>query len=310
MTDGPNIICRGLAKFYGTTRGIEDLDLSVEPGEIFGFLGPNGAGKTTTIRMLMGMIRPTRGSATVAGLDAWSDAPAVKLHVGHIPGDVALYENLHVHDLLDYIDGFRPRPDPLREELIERLELDLSKKVKALSRGNRQKVAILLAMMFDPEILILDEPTLGLDPLMQQEFYTILGEFKDRGHTVFLSSHILSEVERSCDRVGIVKGGRLVDVRAIEELRQNKIRHMDVLFREHVDPAEFERLPNVLSVEQLDSSLRITIRGDVDALVKQIAVHQVEDLTFTQSSLEDFFLSFYGPSGGESEPQYPEKGDS
>jgi ABC-2 type transport system ATP-binding protein len=303
MPEKPNIICQGLTKFYGATRGIEGLDLEVSHGEIFGFLGPNGAGKTTTIRLLMGMIRATSGKATVAGLDSWNDAPRVKLHVGHIPGDVSLYDNLHVHDLLDYIDVYRPEPDPLRGELIERLDLDTEKKVKALSRGNRQKVAIVLAMMHDPEILILDEPTLGLDPLMQQEFYTILGEFKERGHTIFLSSHILTEIERACDRVGIVKQGRLVDVRSIEEMRQNKIRHMDVIFSAPVDPGEFERLPNVLAVKQLDSTMRITIKGDVDLLVKQLAVHQVADLTFTQPSLEDFFLSFYGPSGGENEPE-------
>ncbi len=299
------IICKDLTKFYDSTRGIEGLDLAVEQGEIFGFLGPNGAGKTTTIRMLMGFLKPTGGSATILGLDTWKKSVQVKMNTGNIPGDVNLYENLHVHDLLDYIDRFRPGPDPLRESLVERLDLDLDKKVKSLSRGNRQKVAIVLAMMHDPDILILDEPTLGLDPLMQQVFYTILGEFKDRGKTVFLSSHILSEVERICDRVGIVRQGRLVDVRAIEELRQNKIRHMDVVFSEHIDAGEIERLPEVISVEKLNSHLRITIKGDIDALIKQIATHHVEDLTFTQPSLEDFFLSFYGAQeGGEggSEP--------
>ena len=298
----PNIICRGLTKFYGQTRGIEDLDLEVGHGEIFGFLGPNGAGKTTTIRMLMGFLKPTSGSASVLGMDAWRESVGIKMHVGNIPGDVNLYENMHVHDLIEYIDRYRSGTDPLRKELVERLDLDQSKKVKSLSRGNRQKVAIVLAMMHDPELLILDEPTLGLDPLMQQEFYTILGEFKDRGHTVFLSSHILSEVERACDRVGIVREGRLVDVRFIEDMRQNKIRHMDVLFSEHVLPAEFERLPQVLSVQELNSHIRITIRGDIDALVKQISKHTVKDMTFTQPSLEDFFLSFYGQgSGGSSE---------
>jgi ABC-2 type transport system ATP-binding protein len=309
--DGPTIICQGLTKFYGSTRGIEDLDLSVGRGEIFGFLGPNGAGKTTTIRMLMGFLKPTGGQATILGFDAWKDSVDIKLHVGNIPGDVNLYENMHVHDLLDYIDRYRPEPDPLRGDLVERLDLDLSKKVKSLSRGNRQKVAIVLAMMHDPDILILDEPTLGLDPLMQQTFYTILGEFKDRGKTVFLSSHILSEVERICDRVGIVRSGALVDVRAIEDLRQNKIRHMDVVFAEHVDAGEFDRLPQVMQTEQLDNHLRITIRGEIDDLIKHIAKHKVEDLTFTQPSLEDFFLSFYNAGGGgEIEPEPAETVDS
>ena len=297
--DQPNIVCSGLTKFYGPNRGIEGLNLEIGHGEIFGFLGPNGAGKTTTIRLLMGFLKPTAGNASVLGLNAWRQSVEIKMHIGNIPGDVNLYGNMHVHDLIDYIDRYRPGPDPLREELIKRLDLDVNKKVKSLSRGNRQKVAIVVAMMHDPELLILDEPTLGLDPLMQQEFYSILGEFKDRGHTVFLSSHILSEIERACDRVGIVRQGRLVDVRAIEELRQNKIRHMDVVFHDHVPPEEFERLPQVLSVQELNSHTRITIRGEIDALVKQIASHTVEDLTFAQPSLEDFFMSFYGQGGAE-----------
>lgn len=298
MNEGRTIICEGLTKFYGHTRGIEALDLKINAGEIFGFLGPNGAGKTTTIRLLMGLLRPSSGRASILGMDTWHDSTAIKMKVGNIPGDVNLYENMHVHDLISYVDRFRPGPDPLLEELLRRLDLDITRKVKALSRGNRQKVAIVVAMMHDPDILILDEPTLGLDPLMQQEFYTILGEFKERGKTVFLSSHILSEVERACDRVGIVKEGRLVDVRSIEDLRQNKIRHMDVIFTKPVSSDEFEQLPDVVEVRQLNEHMRITIKGDVDMLIKQIALHPVEDLTFTQPSLEDFFLSFYGPGGG------------
>jgi len=292
--DGPNIVCEDLTLYYGASRGIEGLDLTIEHGEIFGFLGPNGAGKTTTIRMLMGMLRPTRGRATVMGLDTWRDSTRIKLHTGNVPGDPRLYENMRVNDLLDYIDDFRPGPDPLRAELLERLDLDVSKKVKSLSRGNRQKVAILLAMMHDPEILILDEPSTGLDPLMQQEFYAILAEFKSRNKTVFLSSHILSEVERVCDRVGIVREGKLVDVRAIEELRLNKVRHMDISFAEPVDESEFRKLPQVLEVTGAGNRIRITMRGEVDSLIKAIARYKVEDLTFTQPSLEDFFMSFYG----------------
>lgn len=303
MPETANIICGDLTKYYGASRGIEGLNLDVDSGEIFGFLGPNGAGKTTTIRMLMGFIRPTGGHASILGMDTWRQSVEIKLRVGSIPGDVNLYENLRVHELLDYIDRFRPEPDPLRPELLERLRLDAGRKVKSLSRGNRQKVAVVLALMHDPDILILDEPTLGLDPLMQQEFYTILSEFKNRGKTVFLSSHILSEVERVCDRVGIVRDGLLVDVRAIEELSQKKIRHMEVIFAEPVDSKEFERLPQVISVDRFDSRMRITIRGEVDLLVKQVARHRVEDITFTQPSLEDFFLSFYGPAGAESESE-------
>ncbi|MHB8792347.1 MAG: ABC transporter ATP-binding protein [Thermoleophilia bacterium] len=309
--DSPNIVCEDLTRYYGTTRGIEGLDLKIERGEIFGFLGPNGAGKTTTIRMLMGMLKPTRGNATIMSMDTWRDSTEIKLHTGNVPGDPRLYEHMRVIDLLNYIDDFRPGPDPLREELLERLDLDVSKKVKSLSRGNRQKVAILLAMMHDPEILILDEPSTGLDPLMQQEFYTILGEFKSRNKTVFLSSHILTEVERVCDRVGIVREGKLVDVRAIEDLRRNKVRHMDVIFLEKVDEAEFRQLPQVLDVTGTDNHIRITMRGDVDALIKLISRYRVEDLTFTQPSLEDFFMSFYGAEVSRSEEvrKHPENPD-
>ena len=296
-----NISCRGLTKFYGSARGVEGIDLTVSAGEIFGFLGPNGAGKTTTIRMLMGLLRPSAGSAAILGMDVWKEQVAIKRRVGNIQGDVRLYDQMHVHELLDYVDRFRPGPDRLRAELTRRLDLDTDRKIKALSRGNRQKVAIVMAMMHDPDILILDEPTLGLDPLVQQVFYNILGEFRDRGKTVFLSSHILSEVERSCDRVGIVREGRLVDVRTIEQLRQNKIRHMDVAFAEPVDITEFSRLPQVTDVQQMNDRLRITLRGDVDAVIKQLARYRVEDLTFTQPSLEDFFLSFYERPGGAGE---------
>jgi ABC-2 type transport system ATP-binding protein len=295
------ISCRELTKFYGQTRGVEDLDLDVMRGEIFGFLGPNGAGKTTTIRQLMGMLKPTKGSATILGLDSWKDSVAIKLDVGSIPGDVHLYDQMRVSELLDYVDRFRPGPDPMRKELIDRFSLDTQKKVKSLSSGNRQKVSIVLAFMHDPDILILDEPTSGLDPLKQQEFYNLLGELKERGKTVFLSSHILSEVERVCDRVGIVKEGKLVDVSLIETLVQKKVRHMDVLFRGDVDKKEFEQLPQVSEVQHFDSHMRITIQGDIDAVIKQLAHHEVEDLTFKQPSLEDFFLSFYGNQGDDDE---------
>lgn len=301
MNEDGAIVCEDLTKFYGGTRGIEGIELTIGRGEIFGFLGPNGAGKTTTIRQLMGMLKPTRGSATILGFDSWRDAVKIKFHVGNIPGDVHLYDKLKVSEHLDYIDRFRPGADPLRTELIERFGLDTHKKVKSLSSGNRQKVAIVLAVMHDPEILILDEPTGGLDPLMQQEFYSLLEELKERGRTIFLSSHILSEVERVCDRVGIVRDGRLVDTQSIEDLKQNKIRHMDVLFRDKVDAAEFEALPQVTAVESVNKRMRITIQGDVDALIKQLAGHAVEDLTFSQPSLEDFFMSFYGPGGGVDE---------
>lgn len=293
------ISCRDLTKFYGRTRGIEALDLDIRRGEIFGFLGPNGAGKTTTIRLLMGLLRPSRGSARIMGLDCWNDAVRIKQLAGNIPGEAHLYENMRVNDLLDFVDRFHPGPDPLREELVRLFQLNTNKRIKALSKGNRQKVSIVIAAMHDPELLMLDEPTSGLDPLMQQEFYRLLEQLKLRGRTIFLSSHIISEVERVCDRVGIVREGRLVDIRSIESLRQEKIRHMEVLFTSRPEPDEFRRLEGVVGVEAFDNSLKITIKGDVDSIIKQVATHHVADLTFTQPNLEDFFMSFYGEGGGE-----------
>ncbi|MHB1381700.1 MAG: ABC transporter ATP-binding protein [Thermoleophilia bacterium] len=293
------VSCRDLTKFYGHNRGIEGLDLDIFRGEIFGFLGPNGAGKTTTIRLLMGMLRPSRGSASVMGLDCWNDAVAIKRIAGNIPGDTRLYDHLRVHELLDFIDRFHPGPEPLRQELVELFQLDTEKKIKSLSKGNRQKVSIVIASMHNPQLLVLDEPTSGLDPLMQQEFYRLLERLKQQGKTVFLSSHIISEVEHVCDRVGIVRDGRLVDIKLIENMRREKIRHMEVQFGDNPDPEEFLRLEGVAGVEAFNHRLKITVKGDVDALVKQIATHPVEDLTFTQPSLEDYFMSYYGEAGDD-----------
>jgi ABC-2 type transport system ATP-binding protein len=283
-----------LTKYYGKTRGIEDLDLTVEKGEVFGYLGPNGAGKTTTIRLLLGLIFPTSGRASLFGLDTVSESYQIRKLLGYIPGDVHLYAKLTGRELVEYFARFRPdRPPALLDELVRRLDLDLGPRIKEYSHGTKQKLALVLAFMHDPELLILDEPTLGLDPLVQQEFYQITKEFKERGKTVFLSSHVLPEVERVCDRVGIIKGGHLVAVESVEGLRSKKVRHLEVTFDEPVDPQIFQ-FPGVALVSGNRQSFRLRVTGEIDPVVKAIARFKVKDLVFAHATLEEVFLEFYG----------------
>ncbi len=286
---------KNLTKYYGKTRGIEDLTLQVNEGEIFGFLGPNGAGKTTTIRLLTGFLKPNRGSATIFGLDVQKDKDVVEIkkEIGLVPGDVRLFKKMKGIELINYISKLRPGKKPMREELIKRLEFDPNIKIKAYSKGNKQKLAIILAMMHQPKLLVLDEPTSGLDPLMQQEIYKILKEFKQKGNTVFLSSHFLPEIDRVCDRVGIVRGGRLVSIETIEGLRNKTVRHLDVHFEQEINPQEFQVLSQVIEVKKINSYWRISVQGEIDSLIKKITQHKVKDLIFNQASLEDFFMDFY-----------------
>lgn len=208
---------QSLTKFYGKTLGIDDLDLEIKEAEIFGLLGPNGAGKTTTIRLLMGLLKPSKGTAKINNFDCWAETVEVKRLCGYIPGDVRLYPNYTGRRLIDLHAEVRQRA-PLAEDLIKRLSFDPTKKVKTLSKGNRQKLAVILALMHEPEVLILDEPTSGLDPLMQREFYKVVKEFKERGATILISSHFLPEIERICDRAAIIKEGKLVAVEQVKGL--------------------------------------------------------------------------------------------
>lgn len=283
----------GLTKHYGKTVGVEDLSLQIKKGEIFGFLGPNGAGKTTTLRLLMGLLFPTRGRASVLGLDCWKDSVKLKRQIGYIPGDVHLYEKMTGKALIDYIDRFQPGKPALRESLIERLDFDVRPKIKHYSKGNKQKLAVIVALMHNQDLLVLDEPTSGLDPFVQQEVYKILREFKEEGKTIFVSSHILPEVEKVCDRVGILKEGHLVATEKVEDLKYKKIRQAELTFDEDVDPKEFD-LPGVAEIKQLNSRhLRLTIKGGIDSLIKKAAQHKVVDFTFAHASLEDVFMEYY-----------------
>jgi|TARA_B100000315_G_scaffold249064_1_gene279755 ABC-2 type transport system ATP-binding protein len=286
---------RRLTKYYGAQRGVVDLDLDVRSGEVFGFLGPNGAGKTTTIRVLLDLIRPTRGSATLLGLDAQADSQEVRRRVGYVPGDPSLYLNLTGQELLTYLANVRGGVDWSNVlVLADRLECDLSRRIGALSRGNRQKLVVIKAFMGEPEILVLDEPTSGLDPLMQEVFEDILREVNARGTTVSLSSHILPDVEQLCDRVGIIRAGRLVDVADIDALKTRAFRTLEIEFARPVPAQDFAGLDGVRNVTVSDNTLRCDIVGALDPLIKTAARYEVTGLTTHEASLEEIFLAYYG----------------
>ncbi|HEY3375787.1 MAG TPA: ABC transporter ATP-binding protein [Candidatus Aquicultor sp.] len=286
-----------LTKYYGATRGIENLNLDIDEGEVFGFLGPNGAGKTTTMRLLSALLRPTRGSATVLGKDAWHDAAEIKQEMGILPGDIHLYENMTGEAFLNYITRFRPNKlSVLKDSLAKRFDINLKTRIKDYSKGNRQKIAVIQATMHKPKLLLLDEPTSGLDPLMQEEFYNLIKEFKADGQTVFLSSHILPEIEKICDRVGIVKDGNLVTIEKISDIAAKKVRYVDLTLAEPVNVDEF-RVPGVTQIDQIDNHIRLTVKGEIDPLIKKLAQYDVLDMIAEHASLEEIFLEYYGKGG-------------
>jgi ABC-2 type transport system ATP-binding protein len=298
MANYPAIAVERLTRSYGARRGVIDLTFQVQPGEIFGFLGPNGAGKTTTIRVLMGFLRPTSGSSRIFGLDCWGDATQVKERVGYVPGDVRLWENMTGEQFLDFMAAFRARIDPKRRQmLLERFRVELDRPIKQLSRGNRQKLALVQALLHDPPLLILDEPTSGLDPLMKHEFLAFLVEERERGKTIFLSSHQLAEVERVADRVGIIREGRLVAALPIEELRRRRTRPMEVVFAQPIDPRQFADLPGVrvLAVENSGTRFQLGVQDNLPALLRRLSELPVIDLTYAPPDLESVFLAYYQP---------------
>lgn len=284
----------GLTKFYGKERGIVDLDLDVLEGEVFGYLGPNGAGKTTTIRLLLDLLRPTRGTSRVLGKHPYFDGVGVRSDIGYLPGELALYERLTGQQMLTYLSHLR-NMDGLGDapRLAEQLDLDLSRQVGDLSSGNKQKVGLVQAFMHRPRMLILDEPTGGLDPLMQQEFYRLVHEAKEEGRTVFLSSHVLSEVERIADRVGIIRTGRMVVVEDLETLKERAPRRLDLHFAAPVPASEFADLPNVQDVSVDDTVVSCRVVGSVGALVKQAAGHELTNIVSHEADLEELFLQYY-----------------
>lgn len=294
MTASPVIATSGLSKDYGAGRGLFGLDLEVEQGEVFGFLGPNGAGKSTTMRLLLDLIRPTSGSARVVGLDTVKDSLEIRTRVGFLPGDLALYPKLTGRAMLDYLAELRGGVDPrTRDALVERFGADIDRPVRQLSTGNRQKLGLVQAFIHEPELLILDEPIAGLDPLVQQSFHALLGEVSAQGRTVFLSSHTLSEVERVTHRLAILRQGRLVVVDSLENLRKVAVQRLEIEFAQPVDPSQFRALPGVTEVNADGRTVTVGFEGSADAVVKAAAAHEVLAIRPREEDLEDIFLHYY-----------------
>ena len=283
----------GLTKYYGGARGIDGLDLTVSGGEFFGFIGPNGAGKSTTIRTLLGLISPTSGSAKVFGRDITREKEAILQRVGYLPSEAVFYQGMRVRDILKLSAGLRKK-DCTREaaKLCDRLQLDPSRKVDELSFGNRKKVAIVCALQSSPELLILDEPTSGLDPLMQREFFELLKERNREGTTVFLSSHILSEVQRNCTRAAIIREGRIIACDSVEALAKTSAKRVSI----H-GSADLSRLEGIRDKRETGGSVSFLYSGDINALLRVLAAGSVTDLSVSEPDLEEIFLHYYEKEG-------------
>jgi ABC-2 type transport system ATP-binding protein len=287
-----------LTKLYDEERGIEDVTISVEVGEVFGFLGPNGAGKTTTIRTLLDLLHPTRGSARIFGLDSNRDSVAIRARLGNLPGDFGYGKQATGREALRLLARLRGIDGLGRAEaLAERFDADLGRPLGQLSRGNRQKVGLILATFHSPELLILDEPTSGLDPLMQEEFLALVAEERERGCAVFISSHELDEVERICDRVGIVRAGKLIAVERIHDLLGKAGRTVTLELGDPGDLGDLRALAGVTELKALDGKVSFKVAGDLDAVVKAIARHRVLDMQLTHPTLEEVFLTYYAADG-------------
>lgn len=283
-----------LTKRYGRRRGLDGLDLTVRSGEVFGFLGPNGAGKTTTIRLLLALLHPTSGHARVLGTDPHSGGAALRRRIGYLPGDFVVDGRQSVRELLIYAGNLRGGvPRERVETLAARLDLDLAARIRSLSKGNRQKVGLIQAFMHEPELLILDEPTSGLDPLVQHTFLALVREARINGQTVFMSSHVLSEVERIADRAGIVREGKLITVEDVEALRARLMPLIEIHFDAPVPADAFSDLPGVQELLIEGSMLRCRVGGSADALVKAAARFPVLTIRSTEPSLEEIFFTYY-----------------
>ncbi|MEW5945146.1 MAG: ABC transporter ATP-binding protein [bacterium] len=286
------ILTEELTKFYGRERGVRGVNLEVREGEVFGFLGPNGAGKTTTIRILLDFIRADSGSALLFGMDSRFSSRRIKSRIGYLPGEYGMYENMTGAEYLRFIASLRGGRRSMREKLVESLGFDPSKRIKSYSHGTKQKLAIVQAFMHDPELLILDEPTSGLDPLVQHAFYDVLADEKRRGKTVFMSSHVLSEVERVCDRVAILKEGAVIAVHDVSEIKKYRLKTIEVEFTEELDESIF-RLEGVRRVEKKGKTFRLQLDSNINGALSVIAAHHVENLSFRDATLEDVFMEYY-----------------
>lgn len=286
-----------LSKYYGKERGIIDLDLQVEQGEIFGFIGPNGAGKSTTIRTILSIIHPTSGTATIFGKDVTKFGPEIRQQIGYLPSEVFYYDNMRAIELLRYSASFYHKPKAETEkriqDLAQLLDLDLHKKIDNLSYGNKKKVGIIQGLLHEPELIILDEPTGGLDPLIQQKFFNLIREENKRGATVLFSSHILGEVQRLCSRVGIIKDGKLIKVEKLSELMQNSTKRFKVNTVQPADKKVFSVIKGVSELTQDGKEINFLFRGNLDQVTKVLAKLDLTNLEVTEPDLEEIFLHYY-----------------
>jgi ABC-2 type transport system ATP-binding protein len=281
-----------LTKYYGKARGIIDVSFHMDAGEIFGFIGPNGAGKSTTIRLLLSLIYPTSGSATIFGKDCIKYGPELRQDIGYLPSEVFYYERMKVIDLLKYSASFYDKDCTQRmHELAELMELELHRRIEDLSYGNRKKVGIVQGLLHQPKLLFLDEPTAGLDPLMQREFFQLIRQENQRGATVFFSSHILGEVQRMCSRVGIIKEGRIIEIADIRTLQQNNYKKVRVAAGD-LDAARFD-MPGVTNLEHRNGVVRFFYKGDINTVTRKIGEMTVSDVTIEEPTLEEIFMHYY-----------------
>ncbi len=289
----------GLTKFYGKTRGIEDVRLTVGEGEVFGFIGPNGAGKSTTIRLLLNLIFPTAGSARIMGMDVIKETRKIKEHIGYVPAEASAYSSMSVNEFLDYSAGFynAAGEEMRKQDMADLFEVDLKRRVSDLSSGNRRKVAIVQSLLHSPELLILDEPTTGLDPLMQARFFDLLTEENRKGTTIFYSSHVLSEIQRLCARVAIIRDGRIIRVEEIETMRRKQLKRITVEFSDKPD----DRLTGLSGIKDLnmgsDNSASFMYSGDINNLVKVLTGMRMFNLTIEEPPLEEIFMHYYNQKG-------------
>lgn len=281
-----------LTKYYGKARGIDDVSFQVNEGEIFGFIGPNGAGKSTTIRLLLSLIHPTSGSATIFGRDCVKFGPEIRREIGYLPSEVFYYDRMRVIDLLNYSASFFPGDHTERmHKLAALMELELNRRIEDLSYGNRKKVGIVQGLLHQPRLLFLDEPTAGLDPLMQHKFFQLIREENKQGVTVFFSSHILGEVQRMCNRVAIIKEGRIIETADIRTLQRNNYKKVQVV-AENLSASCFD-LPGVTNLERLGGAVRFFYKGDINDVVRRIGEQKVSDVTIEEPTLEEIFMHYY-----------------
>jgi len=285
---------KNLSKHFGKVKAVDSISFEVKKGEAFGFLGPNGAGKTTTIRCMMDFLRPTEGTISILGKDSRKDSVELKEKIGYLPGNVRLASKWTGWEHIKFVESIRGKSSSV-ETIAKKLDLDLKKKFAHLSSGNKQKLGLVLALMSNPEVIIMDEPTIGLDPLLQNTIYEILNEMRDKGATIFISSHNLPEVERICDRVGIIKEGKMVEVETLEALGEKKLHKVEVRIVGNFKISDF-KFDGVENIEEIADGVILTVGGDLNAVIKKLATYKIADIEITHATLEEVFLKFYETS--------------